>query len=100
MTALNYYYYTGQRWETAEAHFRRMAEKYVVPTIVIAQEMAARPWFSAARVADILRVLRQLEGVRRIYTSPLVRCRETEEALAEADQCFRQAVKSLEEWDG
>jgi hypothetical protein len=74
-----------------------MAGKYVLPAIVYAQQMAARPWYTADRVAAILGAIRELEAVRRLYTGPLNRRMEGQ--LAEADKCFQAAMRRLEDWD-
>jgi hypothetical protein len=87
-----------RRWPVAEVHFKKMAARYVTPTIAYAQGMITnKPWLAPARVAAILNTIREMEAVRKLYTGPI--SRSMEQQLADADKRFRLAMKRLEEWD-
>jgi hypothetical protein len=87
-----------RRWPAAEVHFKKMAVRYVTPTIAYAQGMLARrPDYAPVRVAAILTEVREMEAIRKLYTGPI--SRSMEQRLAEADKRFRLAMKRLQEWD-
>jgi hypothetical protein len=86
-----------QRWPAAETHYKAMSAKYVLPALAYAQQMAARPYYSAYKVAQIIRLIKELEKLQKLYTGPITR--NMEEVLAAADGFFRTAMRRLDQLD-
>jgi hypothetical protein len=86
-----------QRWPAAEKHYRAMSAKYVLPALAYAQQMAARPHYSDYKIACIVRLIKELEKLHKLYTGPITK--NMEEVLAAADGFFRSAMKRLDQLD-
>ena len=86
-----------QRWPAAEKHFRQMSVKYVRPALAYAQQMAARPHYTPLKISQIIRLIRELEKLNKLYTGPITR--DMEEVLSAADGFFRTAITRLNQLD-
>jgi len=86
-----------QRWPAAEQHYRKMSAKYVAPALAYAQQMAARPQYSPHKQAQIIRLIKELEKLNKLFTGPLTR--HMDDVLQAAAGFFASALKRLDQLD-